>query len=73
MKYFIILQAGLAVECHCITNLALVIENLLPMEGYPVQPVPWRQGANARGPGGLKNQFMRGTRRPVRDNAAGSP
>ena len=73
MKYFSVSETGLAIECHCISDLALAIENVSPMEGDPVQPVPWRQGANALDPGGLKNQFMRGTRRPVRDDAARSP
>ena len=75
MKYFIISKAGLAIECHCISEryLALEIENLSPMEGYPVQPVPWRRDVNARDPGGLKSQFMRSAKRPIRDGVASSP
>ena len=75
MKYFIISEAGLAIECHCISERYLVsaIETLSPMEGCPVQPVPWLRDENARDPGGLKNQFMRSAKRPVRDHAASSP
>ena len=61
MKYFIISEAGQAIECHCISGryLASAIETLPPMEGYPVQPVPWLRDVDARDPGGLKSQFMR--------------
>ena len=34
MKYFIISEAGLAIEYHCISDLALEIENPSPMESY---------------------------------------
>ena len=45
MKYFIMPEAGLAIECHCISEryLALGMENPSPVEGYPVRPVPWRR------------------------------
>jgi hypothetical protein len=75
MKYFIIPEAGLAIECHCISEkyLALEMENLPPMVGYPAQPFPCRRDVNARDSGGLKSQFKRSAKRLVRDCAGGSP
>ena len=75
MKYFTISEAGVAIECQCISEryLALEIESPSPMEGYPVQPVPWWRDVNARDPGGLKSQFLRSAKRPVRDGAASGP
>jgi hypothetical protein len=75
MKYFIMPEAGSAIECHCNSEryLALEMENPSPMEGYQVQPVPWRRNENARDSGGLKSQFMRSAIRPVRDGAGSSP
>jgi hypothetical protein len=54
MKCFIISEAGLVIKCHCSSEryLALEIENLSLMAGYPVQSVPWRQGVNVRDSGG---------------------
>jgi hypothetical protein len=75
MKCSIVLEAGLAIKYHCSSEryLALEIENLSLMDGCPVQPVPWRQGVNARDSGGLKSQFMRSAKHPVRDGLAGNP
>ena len=75
MKYFTIPEAGLAIECHCISEryLALEMENPSLMEGYPVQSVPRWRDVNERDPGGLKSQFMRSAKRPIRDGAASSP
>ncbi len=75
MKYSIIPEADGPIKCHCNGELylALEMENLSLTEGYPVQPVPWRQSANAREAGRLKSQFMRSAKLPVRDGAAGSP
>ena len=45
MKYFIMTEAGSAIECHCNSEsyLALEMESLSPVAGYPVQSVPcWR-------------------------------
>ncbi len=75
MKYSIIPEADGPIKCHCNGELylALEMENLSLTEGYPVQPVPWRQSVNARDAGRLKSQFMRSAKLPVRDGAAGSP
>jgi hypothetical protein len=75
MKCSIISDAGLAIKYHCSSEryLALEIETLSLMDGYPVQPVPWRQGVNVRDSGGLKSQFMRSAKRPVRDGTVNSP
>ncbi len=45
MKYFIIPEAGVALECHCNSEryLALEMENTSPVAGYPVQPVLWQR------------------------------
>ena len=50
MKYFVMPEAGSAIECHCISEryLALGIDNLSLMAGYPVQPVPWQRDVSAR-------------------------
>jgi hypothetical protein len=48
------------------------MENLSLTDGYPVQPVPWRQSVNARDAGGLKSQFMRSAKLPVRGGIANS-
>ena len=42
MKYFIMTEAGLAIEslCNSESYLALEIESLSPVAGYPVQSVP---------------------------------
>jgi hypothetical protein len=75
MKYFTISEAGVAIECHCIRKkyLALEMENPSLMEGYPVQPVPWLRDVNERDPGGLKSQFLRSAKPPIKDAAASSP
>ena len=41
MKFFIIPEAGLAIECHCNSEryLALEMENASLMAGYPIRPV----------------------------------
>ena len=69
MKYFTVSKAGLAIECHCISERywALETENPSPMEGSPVES--WRRDVNARDSGGLKTQFMSSAKRPVRDAA----
>ena len=45
MKYFIKTEAGLAIESLCNSEryLALEIESLSPVAGYPVQSVPCRR------------------------------
>jgi hypothetical protein len=74
MKYIWMSEAGLAIECQCISERYLLsaIESRSPMED-PVQPVPRLRDVNARDPGGLKSQFMRSAKRRVRDGAASSP
>ena len=51
MKYSIIAEANGPAKRHCNSEryLALDMETLSLTEGYPVQPVPWRQSVNARG------------------------
>jgi len=74
MKCFMISEAVLAIECHCNSEMYLALEmvNPSPVAGHPVQSV-WRRDVNARGSGGLKSQFMRSAKRPVRDGAASDP
>ncbi len=73
MKYFIIPDADLAIECHCNSEkyLASEMENPSPMAGYPVEP--WRRDVHARDSGGLKSQFQRSAIRPMRDGAGSGP
>jgi hypothetical protein len=73
MKYFIIPESGLAIECHCDSEryLALEMETPSPVAGYPAEP--WRRDANARDSGGLKSQFMSSAKRWIRDGAGGGP
>ena len=71
MKYFIVSETGLVIECHRITDLALEMETLSLMEGYPVQPVPRRR--DARDSGWLESQFMRSAKRQISGSAASSP
>ena len=75
MKYSIIPEADVPIKCHCNGELyfALQMENLSPMDDYQVKPVPGRQSTNARDAGCLKSQFARSAKRPVGDDAAGSP
>ncbi|MGO9484551.1 MAG: hypothetical protein ACLPX9_08200 [Rhodomicrobium sp.] len=69
MKYSIISEADGPVKCHCNGELywALEMENLSLTDGYPVQPVPWRQSLNARDAGCLKSQFMSSAKLPVKE------
>ena len=69
MKYSIIPEADRPIKCHCNAELylALEMENLSLTDGYPVQPVPWRQSVNARDASRWKSQFMRSAKLPVRD------
>ncbi len=55
MKYSIIPEARGPIKCHGNGELyfALEMENLSLTDGYPVQPVPWRQSVNARDAGRL--------------------
>ncbi len=69
MKYSIISEADGPVKCHGngALYLALEMENLSLTDGYPVQPVPWRQSVSARDAGRLKSQFMRSAKLPVKE------
>jgi hypothetical protein len=50
MKYFILTEAGPAIECHynSESHLVLEMENLSPVADYPVQFVPWRRDSSTR-------------------------
>jgi hypothetical protein len=75
MEHSIISEAGLLIKGHGESEryLALQIENLSLTEGCPVQPVPWRQSINARDSSGMKSQFKKSAKLPIRHGIADSP
>ena len=70
MKYLVVSEADRPIKCQCNGELYLALEmemeNLSLTDGYQVQPVPWRQGVNARDAGRLKSRFMRSANRGAR-------
>jgi hypothetical protein len=73
MKYYIVSEAGLALDCYCVSDMYLALEtnSPSPMEGSPVES--WRREVKARDSAGLKSQFICSAKHPVRDGAAWDP
>jgi hypothetical protein len=74
MKYSLVSEANGPIECHCNSEryLAFEMEDQSLMDGFLVQPVPWRQSVSAGDAGGLKSRFMRSATLQVRDGIANS-